>query len=238
MWRRCETSRPQPRRLEVENPSGTGIAGRGKSAGGSNPSGYQGFRTRGDRFRECGRALLHAGQYHAAREFLDEAAAADPLNAQLRVDVALAAFRDAGPETALSELDTAPAEARNGDYYLLRAELLDTLRRPQEAAEALNQGIQASPTQPDLYLQAALFLVTHGKVQQTVELLTKADEVVPNNPQLWLTRAVGLAILHQDDPAAAALTKMESLWPEWDLPYLVHGVILLIAFGGQKRSPC
>lgn len=186
---------------------------------------------------ECGRALLHAGQYHAAREFLDEAAAADPLNAQLRVDVALAAFRDAGPETALSELDTAPAEARDGDYYLLRAELLDTLRRPQEAAEALNQGIQASPTQPDLYLQAALFLVTHGKVQQMVELLTKADEVVPNNPQLWLTRAVGLAILHQDDPAAAALTKMESLWPEWDLPYLVHGVILSYRLRGTEAKP-
>jgi tetratricopeptide (TPR) repeat protein len=186
---------------------------------------------------ECGRALLHAGQYHAAREFLDEAAQAEPSNAQLRVDVALAAFRDAGPETALSELDKIPGEARNGDYYLLRAQLLDTLRRPQEAAEALNRGIQLSPTQPDLYFQAALFLVTHGQVQRMIDFLAKADREAPNNPQLWLTRAIGLAILHQDDQAAALLTRMESRWPEWYLPYLVHGVILAARLRGTEAKP-
>jgi tetratricopeptide (TPR) repeat protein len=186
---------------------------------------------------ECGRALLHAGQYHAAREFLKEAAEAEPADTLRRVDLTLAVFHDADPETALSELDKAPAEARKGDYYLLRAELLDALRKPQEAAEALNRGIQSSPTQPDLYLQAALFLVTHGQVQRMVDFLAKADRVVPNNPQLWLTRAIGLAILHQNDQAAAVLTKMESLWPEWYLPYLVHGVILAYRIRGAEAKP-
>jgi tetratricopeptide (TPR) repeat protein len=186
---------------------------------------------------ECGRALLHAGQYHAARGFLEEAAEAEPANTPLRMALALAVFHDSDPEAALVELDKTPGDGRKGDYYLLRAELLDALRRPHEAAEALNQGIQSSPTQPDLYLQAALFLVAHGQVQQMVDFLTKADKVVPNNPQLWLTRAIGLAILHQDGPAAAVLTKMESLWPEWYLPYLVHGVILSYRLQGAEATP-
>jgi len=186
---------------------------------------------------ECGRALLHAGQYHAARAFLEEAAEAEPADAQRRVDLTLAVFHDAGPEPALTELDKTLTEARNGDYYLLRAQLLDALRRPQEAAEALNQGFQSSPTQPDLYLQAALFLVTHDKVQEMVDFLVKADRVVPNDPQLWLTRAIGQAILHQDDQAAIVLTKMESLWPEWYLPYLVHGVLLAYRLRGAEAKP-
>jgi len=175
---------------------------------------------------ECGKALLLAGQYKAARGFLEKAAEADPSNSQNRLDLALAVFHDAGPESALTFLDTAPAEARNGDYYLLRAQLMDALRRPQEAAEALNRGIQSTPTRPDLYLQASLFMANHGQVQEMVDFLAKADRVVPDNPQLLLTRAIGLAILHQNDPAVALLTKMESLWPEWYLPYLIHGIVL------------
>ena len=170
--------------------------------------------------------MLLAGQYKAAREFLDQAAQSEPSNVQLRVDLALALFHDTGPETALTELDRTPAEVRNGDYFLLRAQLLDALQRPQEAAEALNRGILSTPTRADLYLQAGLFMATHGQVQQMVEFLAKADRVVPENPQLWLTRAIGLAILHQNEDAEALLTKMESLWPEWYLPYLIHGIIL------------
>ena len=186
---------------------------------------------------ECGRVLLQAGQYKAAREFLNEAAEAEPSNPQRRVDLALALFHDGGPETALTELDKTPAEARNGDYYLLRAQLLDALHKPQEASEALNQGIHSSPTRADLYLQAALFLVSHNQVQPMVDFLAKAERIVPNNPQLGLTRAIGHAILHQNDQALALLSKMESLWPEWNLPYLVHGVLLAYLIRSAEAKP-
>jgi len=186
---------------------------------------------------ECGRALLNAGQYKAAREFLKSAVEAEPSNTLRRVDLALAVFRDAGPESALSELDKTPAPARQGDYYLLRAQLLDALRRPQEAAEALHRGIQSSPTRSDLYLQAALFMVDHNQVQEMLDFLAKADRVVANNPQLELTRAIGHALLHQDDQAAAVLAKMESRWPEWYLPYLVHGVLLAYRIRGAEAKP-
>ncbi len=175
---------------------------------------------------ECGRALLHAGQYKAAQEFLDEAVEAEPSNVQRRVDLALALFPDAGPETALKELDKTPAEVRNGDYYLLRAELLDALRKPQEAAEALNRGIQSSPTRPELYIQAALFLAKRDQAQQMLDFLAKAVRIFPDNPQLLIIQAIGFGILGQDPQAQALLEQMESRWPEWFFPYLLHGIIL------------
>ena len=186
---------------------------------------------------ECGRALLDAGQFKAARDFLESAVEAEPSNSLRRVDLAIAVFHDAGPESALSQLDKTPAPARQGDYYLLRAQLLDALRRPQEAAEALHRGIQSSPTRPDLYFQAALFMVDHNQVEAMLDFLARADRVVANNPQLELTRAIGHALLHQDDQAAAVLTRMESLWPEWYLPYLVHGVLLAYRIRGAEAKP-
>jgi len=44
-------------------------------------------------------------------------------------------------------------------------------------------------------------------------------------------------MLHQNDQAAALLTRMESLWPEWYLPYLVHGVILASRLRGTEAKP-
>jgi tetratricopeptide (TPR) repeat protein len=185
----------------------------------------------------CGKSLLDRDQYGPASEFLELAVAGDPSKTDVRIDLVIAVFHSQGPETGLRALDTMPPEQRKGDYFLLRAQLLDALRRPQEAAEALNRGIQSTPTRPDLYFQAALFMVDHNQVQQMVDFLAKADRVVPNNPQLWLTRAIGLAVLHQNDQAAALLTRMESLWPEWYLPYLVHGVTLAYRLQGAEAKP-
>jgi len=199
--------------------------------------GIKGSSSEGSASAECGGALLDAGQYKAAREFLESAVAAEPSNSLRRVDLALAVFHDDGPESALAQLDTTPAPARQGDYYLLRAQLLDALRRPQEAAEALHRGIQSSPTRPDLYFQAALFMVDHNQVEEMLDFLAKADRVEANNPQLELTRAIGHALLHQDDQAAAVLTRMESVWPDWYLPYLVHGVLLAYRIRGEEAKP-
>ena len=185
----------------------------------------------------CGKSLLDRDQYGPASEFLELAAAGDPSRTDARIALAIAVFHSQGPEASLRVLDAMPAEQRKGDYFLLRAQLLDALRRPQEAAEALNRGIQSSPTRPDLYFQAALFMVDHNQVQEMLDFLAQADRVVPNNPQLWLTRAIGFAILHQTDQAAGVLTKMESRWPEWYLPYLVHGVILAYSFRGREAKP-
>jgi tetratricopeptide (TPR) repeat protein len=185
----------------------------------------------------CGKSLLEGEQYVQASEFLEPAVAGNPLNTDVRIDLVIAVFHSRGPEAALQVLDKMAGEQRKGDYFLLRAQLLDALRRPQEAAEALNRGIQSTPTRPDLYFQAALFMIDHNQVQEMLDFLTKAERVVPNDPQLWLTRAIGFAILHQTGQAAGVLTKMESEWPEWYLPYLVHGVMLDYSLRGTDAKP-
>ena len=185
----------------------------------------------------CGKSLLERQRYLEASEFLEPAVAGNPLNTDVRIDLVIAVFHSKGPEAALQVLDRMAEEQRKGDYFLLRAQLLDALRRPQEAAEALNRGIQSTPTRPDLYFQAALFMIDHNQVQEMLDFLAKAERVVPDDPQLWLTRAIGFAILHQTGQAASVLASMESQWPEWYLPYLVHGVMLDYSLRGTEAKP-
>jgi tetratricopeptide (TPR) repeat protein len=186
---------------------------------------------------QCGKSLLEREQYAQASEFLEPAVAGNPLNTDVRIDLVIAVFHSKGPEAALEILDRMAGEQRKGDYFLLRAQLLDALRRPQEAAEALNLGIRTTPTRSDLYFQAALFMIDHNQVQEMLDFLAKAERVVPDDPQLWLTRAIGFAILHQTGQAAGALAKMESKWPEWYLSYLVHGVMLDYSLRGTEAKP-
>jgi len=186
---------------------------------------------------ECASALVEVEQYKAAMEFLNAALARDPENVQARLDLALAVFHEASAADALLELAKVTPDRRNGDYFLLRAQLLDSLGKTQEAAEALNRGFRASPTRTDLYFQAALFLLKHGQTQQAVSLLEKADQIVPGNPRLLLARAMSLEMLRQTDQALAILAQLESLSPTWYLPYEIHGIILSIHFKPAEASP-
>ncbi|MGO8735325.1 MAG: tetratricopeptide repeat protein [Terriglobia bacterium] len=186
---------------------------------------------------ECGRALTEAGEYKPAREFLSQALAADSGSAQTRFDLVIAVFHDAGAESALAELDQSASADQKGDYFLLRAQLLDALGKTADAAEALNRGFRFSPTRADLYFQAALFLIKHGQTRQMIDLLTQADHVVPDDPQLLLTRAMGYEMLREHEPALAQLTRLESKWPKWYLPYLIQGIILSIRIHPLEAIP-
>src|ERR1019366_5532620 len=72
-----------------------------------------------------GKTLIDAEQYAPAREFLEPALAGNPSAADVRLDLATASFHAAGPEAGLQVLDGTPPEQRKGDYFLLRAQILD-----------------------------------------------------------------------------------------------------------------
>jgi lipoprotein NlpI len=57
---------------------------------------------------ECGRALLEAGQFGAASEFLQADLAVDPASAAARLNFAIAVFHDKGAYSALCELGKIP----------------------------------------------------------------------------------------------------------------------------------
>src|SRR5262249_41223475 len=72
---------------------------------------------------EAGRILLEFERYDAAREFLEPALAADQSLNTARLDLATVRFHLQTPEAALAELDKMPPTGRQGDFYLLRAQI-------------------------------------------------------------------------------------------------------------------
>ncbi len=177
----------------------------------------------------CGKALLEHDQYGLAAEFLQKAP-----NAKL--DLAIAVFHSVSPEAGLAQLDEIPADQRAGDYFILRAQILDSMGKTAEAVDSLNRGIRAAPRRTDMYFEAAAFLIQHGQFTQAAALLEDATRLIPDAPDLWLARAIALELpmahgrSHADEvrneEAMKVLAQIESRWPAWDLPYLVNGMIL------------
>jgi tetratricopeptide (TPR) repeat protein len=186
---------------------------------------------------ECGKTLLDWAQYEAAREFLEPAVAASPASIDTRLDLAIATFHSAGPEAGLAETDKIPSGMRNGDYFLLRAQILDALGKAEAAAQALNQGFRAEPTRPDLYFQAALFLIKHKEYRQASELLARALRTLPEAPELMLTQAITLELLQRTDESQEVLNQIQTRWPEWSLPYLINGIMLEIRLRSAQARP-
>jgi tetratricopeptide (TPR) repeat protein len=173
----------------------------------------------------CGRMLVDAGQYVLGREFFQRVMEADPSSSAVRLDLAIALFHTAGPQAGLDELEKTPPADRNGDFYLLRAQILDAMDKEKEAVDALNLGLRIAATRPDLYFQAALFLIKHQRYEDAVDMLEHTSRVFPDTPELALTHAIALELLQKIDEAGKLLTEIESRWPEWSEPYLVHGTI-------------
>jgi len=174
----------------------------------------------------CGKALIEFEQYAAAREFLKPVLAANPADTNLLLDLAIADFHSGSTEEALKVLDATPLDQRKGDYFLLLAEILDAMQKPQEAAAAFNRGFDAAPTRPDLYLEAALFLFKHNQNQRALHILEQATRTIPDSPALQLMLAMTYGMVQQYEDGVNVLTKIESRWPEWSLPYEVHGISL------------
>ncbi len=179
-----------------------------------------------DVLRRCGEALLQFDYYEPARQYLESAIAAAPSLSEIRLDLATAVFHLEGAGTALEELEKIPEIDRRGDYYLLRAQVLDSLGKVQEAADALNRGMQAAPTRASLYFQAASFLLKHQLRQEAMALLEQANRIIPDSRELLLAHWVTLTLAHRDIDARKLLERIQARWPEWDRPYLLNGILL------------
>lgn len=178
---------------------------------------------------QCGRVLLDFEQYDLARPFLERALVSDPSLSNARLDLAIVRFHLQSPTAALAELDQTPPADRKGDYYLVRAQILDALGNVEGAVQALNHGMRVAPTRPDLYLQAAGFLVKHNLVHEALDLLQQASLVLPDAKEILLAQAVTLDLARREPDALKLLARIQTRWPEWDQPYVVSGMLLEIA---------
>lgn len=171
-------------------------------------------------FQQAGVFLLRFERYGLAREFLERAAAS---NASANLDLATAVLYIDGPDKALTVLERTPENQRPGDWLLLKAKILDAAGQAANSEKVLEEGLRQSVSRPQIAREAALLLVRHGRNQAALEFLAKAET---NDPELLLTRASILALIGQTDTASKLLNQIESSWPEWDRPYVVHGLLL------------
>lgn len=170
-----------------------------------------------------GRALLQYGEYDLARSWLFNAVESEPA---ARLDLAIALSHVSGPKAGLAELEKLGPDRRDGDYWLARAQMLDAAGDAKAAAAALTQALAAAPTRADLYHDAALFLIKHEDISQAARLLEHGVRRLPDDPELALLQAIVLEISGKTADAEKALTALQRRWPEWDRPWLVHGILL------------
>ncbi|MCC6862021.1 MAG: tetratricopeptide repeat protein [Bryobacterales bacterium] len=172
---------------------------------------------------EAGAALLRAGQYPLARDFLQRAVADRPA---VRLDLAIAVFFTGGAEQALEVIGTIPAGEHAGDYLLMKARILDAAGRKEEAAAVLAEGLRRAATRPQVVEQAAVLLLAQKRHADAVALLDQALRSAPDSGELLLVRAAALARTGRLADARQAVRALESRWPEWDGPYVLDGLLL------------
>jgi tetratricopeptide (TPR) repeat protein len=174
-------------------------------------------------WHRAGAALLAHHQYDLAAKFLERAARELP---QSRLDLAIALFHAKGAGPALQVLDGIPEGERHGDYFLLKAQVLDSAGNRPEAERVLRQGLSATPSRPEVAEQTALLLVGLGQGKDALEFLERAISVHPVDPELQLIRAAALFSSGRKTAAEKRIQEIEARWPEWDRAYLAHGLML------------
>lgn len=174
-------------------------------------------------WEEAGKVLVRAELYELAADFLRRAAAGRP---GARLDLSIALLHTTGPAAALQVLEEVPDGERDGDFWLLKARILDASGRAEEAQGLLTEGLRRSSLRPQVVQGAALLLCRRGRAKDALDLLDRAAGSTADNPEMILTRAAVLALLHEDSTAERVLKEVQSRWPEWDRSYLAYGLLL------------
>ena len=104
----------------------------------------------------------------------------------------------------------------------------------KKSEEALQAGMRLSAARPEVAQQAALMLVSQDRMKEALALLERASGAAPASADLALMRAIVLGMMGRIAEADQALKEIESRWPEWDRPYLAHG--LLLEGAGRKAE--
>jgi len=180
---------------------------------------------------QAGRALLDAEDYTDAKALLEYAAAATTAP-DVRIDLAIAIFHTGSAEQGLEQLERLSEAQRSGDYYLARAQMLDSVGRVDDALSDLRRALSAAPTRFDLYQQTAMLLVKRQRPVEAVGLVDEASRALPENRDIQLLKAAIFAFARRVGDAEATLKQIQSHWPEWAASYVTYGVLL----AGQKRS--
>ena len=179
---------------------------------------------------ECGQTLARAGRYPLARRFFERASSERPT---ARLDLAMVVLRLEGPGPALEVINAVPSASRTNEFLLVKSRILEAAGRRDEAAELLTAGLRDTTVRRELAAEVVIQLLRFSREKEAVALIERSVAVSPGDSDLLLTRAMVLAVAGQSEEAEKQLKAIESRWPEWDRPYLVHGLLLE---AGKRKS--
>lgn len=174
---------------------------------------------------DAGLALLAAKQYPISRDLLDAASSGNPA-AGLELPLAVALFHIKGPNDGLKQMGRVPDSARNADYYLALAQMLDADGKTADALPALDRAIRAAPERVDVYWQKTVFLQKGGHVDTALDLLDRAGKFLPREPAIPVLRAALLESSGHTEEAKRLLDEVRRHWPESPVVWVAQGVIL------------
>jgi tetratricopeptide (TPR) repeat protein len=183
------------------------------------------------RAAEAGRVSLDAGQYAEAKSLLEYAVKSAPTS-EVQLDLALALLHTDTGQLALAELEHVQESQRSGDFYLARAQILDSLNKTDEALADLQRALAAAPTRAVLYQEAAMFLVRHQRPGDATRLLDQATRSLPDDRRILLLQAAMFTFARRVKEAERVLKQIQNRWPEWTPAYVTYGILL----EGQRRS--
>jgi tetratricopeptide (TPR) repeat protein len=173
---------------------------------------------------DAGRAMLEARQFASSRELLQMAATGDS-SRDLELPLAVASFHSDGADAGLEHLQRVPDSARNADYYLARAQMLNAAGKSAAALASLDQALRLAPDRAELYWQEVVFLKKDRHAKDALDLLDRAAKLNPQEPWFPVLRA---ALLDADGQTGQALTLLESAgrrWPEVAAVWAAQGLI-------------
>jgi tetratricopeptide (TPR) repeat protein len=173
---------------------------------------------------DAGRTMLEARQFASSRELLQKAVAGEPPT-ELELPLALAIFHSDGADAGLKRLQRVPETARNADYCLAQAQMLDAAGNSGQALASLDQALRLAPDRAELYWQKVVLLKKAGRAKDALELLDHAAKLVPQEPSLPVLRAALLEANGQTDQALASLETARRRWPEVAAVWAAQGVI-------------
>ena len=174
---------------------------------------------------ETSDALLEAGQYAVAKDFLEQVAPSRS-SPELELHLAIATFHAVSPQAGLDQLNKISEERRTADYYVARAEMLDGMGQFDNAVSAMNRALRGAPTRPELYRQAAIFLIKNSHIEQAINVLDQGARLLPNSPDILLAKATTVELAGKTHDAELLLNEIENRWPEWPDVWLAHGIVL------------
>ncbi len=175
---------------------------------------------------DAGRALL-AGDYAAeAGALLAEAAKAAPHDAGVELDLAVATFRAKGATAGLDLLGRIPEAARNANYDLARAQMLDAAGKTTEASAAIDRALRAEPQRQEVYREAVALLVKRGNKPEALRIAEAGARALPDDRGTLLLKATTLDFAGQAGESGRALDEIRGRWPEWPDAWVARGIIL------------